>query len=415
MSPPLDRRTFVSAITAPLVAGAFPVVRGERRPSSPRPAIAPPSAAFLRGLPRQMEIAGVPAVGMAVVQEGRVVWQEVRGVADAGTGTSATATTLWPAASLSKPLFALGALRLVDDGALDLDRPLRSYVPGHAPDDARGDRITARHVLSHSSGLRNWRNRPEQPLVPDFEPGARFQYSGEGYYYLQRAVEHITGLGFGRFMEERVLGPLGMRESTYTWRADTAARVVTGHDRGQPQTNFNRDLALRLLAYAEEQGVPLASLTHERLVAAMQGMTPAPPTLPNNMLPNAAGSLLTTPAEYGTFLGALFGAGATMPAAVALRPATRRAMLTPQVRINAALGWGLGWGLAWQTAASDAGRDADTAWHWGDNGWWKNFVVAHPASGSALVVFTNGSRGMNVAQRIVAAATGEDHPAFLWL
>jgi CubicO group peptidase (beta-lactamase class C family) len=355
-----------------------------------------------------MEIAGVPAVGMAVVQDGRVVWQEVRGVADAGTGAGATATTLWPAASLSKPLFALGVLRLVDEGQLDLDRPLKSYAPGHAPDDARGDRITARHVLSHTSGLRNWRNRADQPLVPDFEPGARFQYSGEGFYWLQRAVEHVTGLGFGRFMDERVLGPLGMRESTYTWRADTAARVVTGHDRGQPQPNGTRDLAARLLAYAAEQGVALPSLTHERLVAAMQGMTPAPPTLPNAMLPNAAASLLTTPAEYGAFLGALFGDA--LPGALALRPATRRAMLTPQVRINAALSWGLGWGLA----ASGTG-EPDTAWHWGDNGWWKNFVVAHPASRSAVVVFTNGSRGLNVAQRVVAAATGEDHPAFLWL
>jgi hypothetical protein len=145
----------------------------------------------------------------------------------------------------------------------------------------------------------------------------------------------------------------------------------------------------------------------------MQGMTPPAPTLPNFMLPNAAGSLLTTPAEYGAFLAALFGAA--MPAAVALRPETRQRMLAPQVRLNPALAWGLGWGLAWQTAASDSGRDADTAWHWGDNGWWKDFVVAHPASRSALVVFTNGSRGLNVAQRVVRAALGEDHPAFLWL
>jgi CubicO group peptidase (beta-lactamase class C family) len=415
MAAPLDRREFMAAVAAPLLAGTLVTPgRGARRAGHrARPAIVPPDAAFLRGLPRLMEVAGVPAVGMSVVQDGRVVWQELRGVADAATGRPATAETLWPAASLSKPLFALGVLRLADDGALDLDRPLKSYVPGHAPDDARGDRITARHVLSHTSGLRNWRNRADQPLVPEFEPGARFQYSGEGFYWLQRAVEQVTGLGFARFMEERVLGPLGMRESTYAWRADTAARVATGHDRGAPQTNPNRDLATRLLAYAAEQGVALPSLTHEKLAAAMQGMTPAAPTLPNFMLPNAAGSLLTTPAEYGAFLAALLGEA--MPAAVALRPETRRRMLAPQVRLNPALAWGLGWGLAWQTAASDSGRDADTAWHWGDNGWWKDFVVAHPASRSALVVFTNGSRGLNVAQRLVRAALGEDHPAFLWL
>ena len=401
MSPSVDRRAFVATLAAPLAAGVLPA------PRRARPAIVPPSAAFLRGLPRMMEIAGVPAVGMAVVQEGRVAWQEVRGVADAGTGRVAGADTLWPAASLSKPLFALGVLRLADDGLLDLDRPLREYVPGHAPDDARGDRITARHVLSHTSGLRNWRNRADQPLVPDFDPGARFQYSGEGFYWLQRAVERVTGTGFARFMDERVLGALGMRASSYTWRADTAARVITGHDRAVPQPLFNRDLALRLLQHAEAAGEPLASYTHERLAAAMAAMTPPGPTLPNNMLPNAAASLLTTPGEYGAFLAALFGGA--LPAAAALRPATRAAMLAPRVRLNGALAWGLGWGLAGEGGA------VETAWHWGDNGWWKNFVVAHPGSGSAIVVFTNGSRGMNVAQRVVAAATGGDHAAFLWL
>ena len=124
-------------------------------------------------------------------------------------------------------VFACAALRLADDGRLDLDRPLRAWVPDHAPADPRGDSVTARHVLSHSSGYRNWRNTADQALVPDFEPGARFQYSGEGFYYLQRVVEKLTGLGFQRFMEERFFGPLGMRASTYSWRADTAARVTT--------------------------------------------------------------------------------------------------------------------------------------------------------------------------------------------
>ena len=61
----------------------------------------------------------------------------------------------------------------------------------------------------------------------------------------------------------------------------------------------------------------------------------------------------------------------------------------------------------------DAGRRY--LWHWGDNGFWKNFVLVHPASRSAVVVFTNGSRGMNVARAVVAAATGEEHDAFLWV
>jgi CubicO group peptidase (beta-lactamase class C family) len=350
----------------------------------------------------------VPAIGMSVVHDRQVVWQHIEGTADAGTGQPASESSLWPAASLSKPVFALAALRLVDEGKLDLDRPLKSYVPDHAPADARGDRITARHVLSHSSGLRNWRNRADQPLVPDFEPGARFQYSGEGYYYLQRAAEHVTGTGFAQLMRDRVLAPLGMASSSYTWGADTAARLVTGHDRGQPTPNFSRDLALKLLQAAEREGKPLASYTHEQVYAAMQAMTPppAPALLPNFMLPNAAASLITTPADYGAFLVEVLNGG---NAAVDLRPATRAAMLAPQVKLNGALSWGLGWGLERQPGG------ADYAWHWGDNGSWKNFVLVHPASRSAIVMFTNGSRGLNVARGVVQAATGEDHAAFLWL
>jgi CubicO group peptidase (beta-lactamase class C family) len=243
--------------------------------------------------------------------------------------------------------------------------------------------------------------------VPDFEPGARFQYSGEGYYYLQRAAEHITGTGFAQLMRERVFAPLGMASSSYTWDADTASRLVTGHDRGQPTPNFSKDLALKLLQAAGREGKPLASFTHEQVYAAMQAMTPppAPALLPNFMLPNAAASLLTTPADYGAFLVEVLGGGT---AAVDLKPATRAAMLASQMRINSALAWGLGWGLERQGGE-------DYAWHWGDNGSWKNFVLVHPASRSAIVMFTNGSRGLNVARGVMRAATGEDHAAFLWL
>ena len=199
----------------------------------------------------------------------------------------------WPAASLGKPVFTFAALHLFDEGKLDLDRPLKSYVPGHAPDDARGDKITAHDVLSHSSGLRNWCARVDQPLVPDFEPGSRFQYSGEGFFYLQRAVEHITGMSFERFMEQRLFQPLGMKSSTYLWNAAAAARVVSGHDQGQIRTAFAKDLIARLQPYAQAEGKPLESFTYENMAAAMATLTPAPPIVPNNMIPNAAGSLLS--------------------------------------------------------------------------------------------------------------------------
>jgi CubicO group peptidase (beta-lactamase class C family) len=405
MSTPLDRREFLAASALPAMAAVLRPAAFAGAPRVRASAIHRPADDFLATLAPMMDIAGVPGVGTAVVQDGKVVWQDQRGVMDATTKAPLTAATLWPAASLSKPVFAYAALRLVDEGKLDLDKPLKAYVSDHTPADPRGDMITARHVLSHSSGLRNWRNRVDQPLTPDFEPGARFQYSGEGYYYLLRAVEHITATGFEQFMEERLFNQLGMKSSTYAWRADTAARLVTGHDAGVPVQNGRLNSAPRLVALAEKLGRPFASLRSEEIAAVMASMQPPPSTLPNGMIPNAAASLLTSPAEYGVFLGQLLEG---RDREVGPRPETRDLMFKSHTPINRALSWGLGLG-------QEEHGGQHYAWHWGDNGSWKNFVLVHPLSRSAIVVFTNGSRGLNVARRVMAAATDGEHEAFLWL
>jgi hypothetical protein len=83
-------------------------------------------------------------------------------------------------------------------------------------------------------------------------------------------------------------------------------------------------------------------------------------------------------------------------------------MVAAHTPINSALAWGLGLG-------QERHAGERFAWHWGDNGNWKNFVLIHLASRSAIVLFTNGSRGMNVANRVMTAATESEHEAFLWL
>jgi CubicO group peptidase (beta-lactamase class C family) len=398
----LSRRAFAAS-----VATTIPVIGMLRAGTQSRAArsISAPGDGFLASLPKLLDVTAVPGLGIAVVAGGKVSWQHYHGVTDVSTGRPVSAETLFPAASLGKPVFAYAVLRLVEEGKLDLHRPLKAYVADHAPSDPRGDAVTALHVLSHSSGYRNWRNAIDQPLVPDFEPGARFQYSGEGFYYLQRVVERIAGIGFERFMDERLFKPFGMGSSTYGWRADTEARLVTGHNRGNPSRPASRDFANRLFEYAERQGKPLASLSHDDIVAAMKVIRPSPPLLPNFIIPNAAGSLLTTVADYAGFLNRVL---APTGAPGELAAPTRERMLTAHTRINSVLAWGLGWGLE-----SDEGRDY--LWHWGDNGPFKNFVLAHPATRSAIVIFTNGSNGLRVAEAAMAAATGHRHFAFDWL
>jgi CubicO group peptidase (beta-lactamase class C family) len=367
--------------------------------------IRPPDDAFLGTLPKLMEISDVPGIGIGVVRGGKLTFQRYEGVADVSTGKPVTADTLFPAASLGKPVFAYAALRLADDGKLDLERPLKAYVPDHTPADVRGDKVTARHVLAHSSGYRNWRNSVNQPLIPDFDPGSRFQYSGEGFYYLQRAVEKITAGPFEQFMQQRLFGPFGMRSSTYGWRHDTEARLVTGHNRGNPSRPPSRDFANRLFQHAQSQGKGLASFSHEDIVVAMGVVRPSPAPLPNFIIPNAAGSMLTTVSDYAAFLSRVLAPAGEV---LELKPKTLQQMLSPVTRINGVISWGLGWGLE-----SDAGRDY--IWHWGDNGNFKNFVLAHLASQSAIVVFTNGNNGLRVAEAAVAAASGHAHFAFDWV
>lgn len=370
-----------------------------------QPAIRPPQRWFVERLPRLLEVSGTPGCAAVVVQNGRVIWEHYAGSATAGVEAPVTRDTMWPAASLGKPVFATTVLGLVASGTLDLDRPLREYLAAHAASDDRTRRITARHVLSHTSGLPNWRTS-DQPLVSEFEPGSRFSYSGEGYYFLQSAIETITGTGIQRLASRAVFEPLGMSSSTYAWRGDVAGRLAAGHSRGVVRSNSSSAFAEKLLASATARGESLDAWTQQQVRSALPGILGAPAPLPILMIPNVAGSLLTTPRDYAAFLSAIMAPSA---APSILSRAQLSEMTRPQVALNSAMAWGLGWGLETRAGAGP------TLWHWGDNGNWKNFVLVDPEEQSAVVVFTNSAQGMNVAERFVTACTGVDHAAFQWL
>jgi len=259
-------------------------------------------------------------------------------------------------------------------------------------------------VLSHSGGWRNWRNNRETALTSDFEPGSRFSYSGEGYFFLQRVVEKLTGKGLMRLTRERVLDPLGMRSSGFLWRPDLDAAIAPPHsNRGQPADSFHARMAKGYLALATELGKPIDDWATGDAEKALARVDANVPVLPNFLLPNAAASLLTTARDYGTFVRWLLGAGPVQGGRAVLDR-----MMVQRSTINDALGWGSGIGLE----QADGRR---FLWHWGDNQGYKNFVVAEPAAGTAMVIFTNGNAGQRVYERVIRARTGVDHPAFLWL
>ncbi len=148
-----------------------------------------------RVVPRIMKKYGVAGLSCAVLNDSRLVYAKTFGHKDRQAGTPAGEDTVFGAASFSKPVFAYIAARLAADGVIDLDTPLHEVLAeplGEYPKytdlaaDERHRAITARRVLSHSSGLPNWRFlNPSGRLELMFDPGERFSYSGEGIVLLQ--------------------------------------------------------------------------------------------------------------------------------------------------------------------------------------------------------------------------------------
>ncbi len=358
-----------------------------------------PTSELLCTLPRLLELASVPCVSLASVDGGGIVARTV-GRASLDPGRGAGDATVFEAASLGKPLFAYAALRLVDAGTLDLDRPLYDYLSVPEANNPRMRRVTARHVLTHTSGLPNWRHRPG-PLEPATEPGERYAYSGEGFFFLQRVIERVTDRPIARLLREDVLDPFGMSESSWVWRPEFDARMAVGYDEDGKPAEVYAAIGRRAAVIAAEWRKPIEEWRYEDAVRTVPLINPAWPVLPVYMVPNVAASLLTTARDYARFLVRVVGSGG-----LALGPATRDAMTTPQVRINSALAWGLGWGIQ----EDEYGR---TLWHWGANNGFRNFVVADPANDRAVVVLTNSGNGPRVYERVIVGLTGHDHPAFL--
>ena len=337
-----------------------------------------------------MGVAPVPGAVMGILWNGSPAWIRPLGVRNLETKDPVTRDTVFQAASLSKQATAYATFALRAAGKLDFDRTLVSYVDDLP--DPRARLVTLRHVLSHSSGFPNWRHgNAGAGLVPEFEPGSSFQYSGEGFFYLQRILEQVTGQGFCEIVDALVFKPLGMTSSSMIWKPELADRFALPYGRrGEPRQNWDRG-AKRLYEIAKRTGRPVAAWRYADYEAATREAGDEP--VPDNMLPNAAASMVTTAPDYARFL-----------AAAIRNPEIRK----EQIRIRPLLGWGLGWGI-------ERAGNREYVWQWGDNGGYKNFVAAEPASGDAVFVFTNGDSGARIYDRIVTHATGRDHPALFWV
>jgi len=192
----------------------------------------------------QMDSLNMPGLSIAFINDDKIVYHSVLGVKNIETLEKVDNSTIFDAGSMSKTVFSFFTMKMIDDGILDLDTPLYTYM--EYPDisyDERYKLITARMVLSHTSGFPNLRYLDEQgnynpkgKLTIQFEPGTKFQYSGEGYEYLAKVIAHIKGVTKSELqglIKTVIFEPLAMKNSSFVWNDYIEKHRVNGHFRGK--------------------------------------------------------------------------------------------------------------------------------------------------------------------------------------
>lgn len=318
-------------------------------------------------VPRLMGELHVPGVSIVMIQDREIFWSRSYGYADVSKGTPVENGTLFEACSMSKPVFAYIVMKLVEEGKLALDVPLSHYFqkPLVDPDLAP---ITARMALSHTTGLPNWRKAEEElegPLEVSFAPGTRFSYSGEGIFYLQRAVEEIIGEPLDVVSERLLFRPMGLSHCSYTWKRKLDGQIAAGHD---------------------SQGKFLQKTAYDH--------------------PNAAYSLYVSAEDYARLVLELLR---NERSSYSIQPSLVDTMLAHHVQLDSrdpierpgkARGQAVYWGLGWSINAT---ADGDIAHHGGSNrSGFRCFSQFNRSRGSGIVIMTNGTNGSDLWSRLIS-------------
>jgi CubicO group peptidase (beta-lactamase class C family) len=294
----------------------------------------------------------VPAVGVSIIEDGKIKQSAVFG--SLSHRSPAPVNTRFNIASLTKPLTSTTTLILVSQGRWQLDEPLYHYwIDPDVISDERYKKLTTRHVLSHQSGLPNWRgHEPGGKLSFAFEPGSQWKYSGEGFEYLRQALEHKFGMPFEKMVDSLLFKPLEMSETHFYWNSEVDSTLYA-----------NRH---------HEDGSPFELETWYTA--------------------NPSNLVLATVSDYAKFgLGVMKSFG--------LSAAVYEEMITNQARLQHDKEWGLGWKLI-----KGLSNGEYALVHTGGNPGLSTIVILLPESGRGIVVFTNGARGDQLYEKLVAEA-----------
>src|SRR5271169_2930344 len=331
-------------------------------------------------LQQLMDVLKVPGLSVAVVDDFKIAWAKPYGVTEAGTTNPVTTSTMFQAASISKVVSATGALYLVEHGKLSLDEDVnKELTTWKVPENefTATQKVTLRRLLSHSAGttvhgfpgyavgepiptvvqiLNGEKPANTAPVRVDLVPGSKQRYSGGGVTIEQLLIMDVTGKPFPQFMQQTVLGPIGMTNSTF-------------------QQPLPPDLAAHAAAGTLADGQPVPGKWHIY------------PEL-------AAAGLWTTPTDLAKF-GIEIALSKSGKSNRVLSEAMTRQMLTPQ---SGDVGLGFFLGL---------GGNPNAFGHDGSDEGFQAILIMISDSGQGAAVMANSDNGIAVGQYLVNSIARE--------
>ncbi|WP_051884839.1 serine hydrolase domain-containing protein [Chryseobacterium luteum] len=296
----------------------------------------------------------IPNVGLGIIKNGKLERAKVYGKLQ--HGTTAPNNTIFNVASLTKPVTAIVALKLVSIGKWNLDEPLdKFWIDPDIREDTRYKKVTTRIILSHQTGFPNWRwMNADKRLNFQFDPGTKYQYSGEGLEYLRKALENKFGKTINQLAGELIFFPLKMKDTSYIWNEKKdATRFSEGYDK-----DGNKYETVK------------------------------------STTPNAADDLMTTVSDYSRFLISVMNSDG-------LSEKVFNEMKTGQVVTKKGKSFGLGFEIY------DLG-DGNTALSHGgaDQGVQTIFFII-PKTKDGIVIFTNVDDGYKVYEKLITEYLGD--------
>nr|MBC7612860.1 class A beta-lactamase-related serine hydrolase [Pseudopedobacter sp.] len=297
----------------------------------------------------------VPTLGIGIIENG--VLQQVKVFGEITKGVSAPYNTIFNVASLTKPVTAMVALKLVSLGQWNLDEPLYKYwTDPDIANDPRNKKLTTRLILSHQTGFPNWRwMNEDKKLHFQFDPGTKYQYSGEGLEYLRKALEKKFKKSLQELASEFIFKPLKLKDTQYVW-------------------DNNIDTSRLALPYDKDGNTY--------------------PTI-KSTTPNAADDLMTTIEDYGKFLVSVMDSNG-------LTKQVFEEMTTNQVASTRGKHFGLGF------EKYDLGNGEYALSHGGSDKGVQTIVFIFPKTKQGLLIFTNSDTGAGIYEKLITHYLGEN-------